>query len=274
MLWNPLALAALNQPSSQAAAPLFARVLAEMFGSSPSSSAIVLPTKPLHLMYAEPAREYIERRGGRVQTGSPATIVVERGSARSVETGSERWNISAVISAVPWFAIGGTVRGETSALRPMLDRAAAMDPSPILTVNLWLDRQVLGDPFVGLPGRTMQWVFDKRALFGSDAAHLSLVSSGALPLVARSDAQLVGTAVGELMEAVPEARSAKLLRATVIREPRATFSLALGQPTRPSTETPVSHLYLAGDWIDTGLPGTIESAVRSGHSAAGAAMRQ
>ena len=63
----------------------------------------------------------------------------------------------------------------------------------------------------------------------------------------------------------------RLLRATVIREPRATFSLAPGQPRRPETVTPVRGLYLAGDWIETGLPATIESAVRSGHRAADAA---
>jgi len=62
--------------------------------------------------------------------------------------------------------------------------------------------------------------------------------------------------------------AAKLIRATVIREPRATFSLAPGQPQRPSAETGVQGFFLAGDWIDTGLPATIESAVRSGHRAA------
>jgi uncharacterized protein with NAD-binding domain and iron-sulfur cluster len=56
----------------------------------------------------------------------------------------------------------------------------------------------------------------------------------------------------------------------VIREPRATFSLAPGQPPRPATRTDVPGLYLAGDWIDTGLPATIEAAVRSGHRAAAA----
>ena len=59
----------------------------------------------------------------------------------------------------------------------------------------------------------------------------------------------------------------------VIREPLATFSLAPGQPPRPGTRTPVRGLYLAGDWIETGLPGTIESAVISGHRAADAAYR-
>jgi len=56
----------------------------------------------------------------------------------------------------------------------------------------------------------------------------------------------------------------------VVREKRATFSLAPGQPKRPETITPVKGLVLAGDWIDTGLPATIESAVVSGHRAAAA----
>jgi len=129
------------------------------------------------------------------------------------------------------------------------------------------------DPFIGLPGRTMQWVFDKRAVLGDSASHLSLVSSGASPLVDRTNDHLIAAAHQELLEAMPEIRPARLLRATVIREPRATFSLAPGQPRRPEARTPVRGLFLAGDWLDTGLPGTIESAVRSGHTAAQLAVR-
>ncbi|HEX7136460.1 MAG TPA: FAD-dependent oxidoreductase, partial [Vicinamibacterales bacterium] len=66
MLWEPLALAALNQQPSKASAPPFTRVLAEMCGSDPRAAAIGLPTRPLHLTYAEPARTFIEEHGGRV----------------------------------------------------------------------------------------------------------------------------------------------------------------------------------------------------------------
>jgi uncharacterized protein with NAD-binding domain and iron-sulfur cluster len=59
----------------------------------------------------------------------------------------------------------------------------------------------------------------------------------------------------------------------VIREKRATFSLAPGQPPRPGARTPLDGFYLAGDWTDTGLPGTIESAVVSGHRAAQAVLQ-
>jgi hydroxysqualene dehydroxylase len=75
-------------------------------------------------------------------------------------------------------------------------------------------------------------------------------------------------AQAELYDALPHLRASRLVRNVVVREPNATFSLAPGQPPRPSTETGVRGLLLAGDWVDTGLPATIEGAVRSGHRAA------
>lgn len=275
MLWDPLALAALNQPPTQAAAPVFARVLAEMFGGDPRAAAIVLPTRPLHLMYAEPAREYIEQRGGVVRRGVTARIRVANGvvaSVRAARPGEEEWAAAHVIAAVPWFAFADLFDEDVPPLAGISRRARAMTSSPIVTVNVWFDRRVTDEPFVGLPGRAMQWVFDKREAFGGDASHLSLVSSGTSAIAGLTNAEWIAVAVEELLDALPAAREARLLRATVVREPRATFSLAPGQPARPATETPVRGLLLAGDWIETALPATIESAVRAGHRAADIAL--
>lgn len=270
MLWDPLALAALNQPPHLAAAPMFARVLAEMFGPAAQSAAMVLPTRPLHQMYAEPARQYIEGHGGTVRTGMSARIRIARGGVEQVSASGEAWRPAAVIAAVPWYALPDLFEGETSSLAPLLTHAKGTAASPIVTVNLWFDRQVIDQPFVGLPGRLMQWLFDKRMVFGDSAAHLSLVSSGASEVLQWTNPDLIARAHRELLDALPAVRGARLLRGTVIREPRATFSLAPGQPPRPATSTAVGGLYLAGDWIDTGLPATIEGAVRSGHGAAAA----
>ena len=79
---------------------------------------------------------------------------------------------------------------------------------------------------------------------------------------------LIELALHELREAVPETRAARVQRASVVRERRATFSLAPGQPKRPDTRTNIEQLLLAGDWIDTGLPATIEGAAVSGRLAA------
>jgi len=274
MLWEPLALAALNQRPATAAAPHFSRVLAEMLGPDPKSATIVLPTSPLHFMYAEPARAYVEARGGLVRTGQTATVTVDGSAVGLVASGGDSWSTRAVIAAVPWHALDGVLVGDKTRLEPILSRARLMDSCPILTVNLWFDRPVLDEPFLGLPGRTMQWVFDKRVAFGEAASHVSLVSSAASDLVARSNSALIQLAESELRAALPSVGDAILQRATVVREPRATFSLAPGQPDRPGTETPVRGLYLAGDWTATGLPSTIESAVRSGHAAAALASRR
>ncbi|HEV3057322.1 MAG TPA: hydroxysqualene dehydroxylase HpnE [Vicinamibacterales bacterium] len=278
MLWDPLVLAALNQPSSRAAAPPFARVLAEMFGGDPRAAAIALPTRPLHLMYAEPARAYIEARGGTVLTGETARLEVGAGANGSIVIhGSDRkWSCAAVVSAVPWFALPDLFVTVPAGLAATVDAAKRTAASPIVTVNLWFDRPVMpGDEaFIGLPGRTLQWVFDKRAVFGGYASHLSLVSSGADEILGWTNEDLIAAAHRELLEAIPDIRSARLLRATVVREPRATFSLAPGQPPRPSTRTSVRGIVLAGDWVDTGLPATIEGAVRSGHRAAEAVISQ
>jgi uncharacterized protein with NAD-binding domain and iron-sulfur cluster len=152
-------------------------------------------------------------------------------------------------------------------------RAAAHTPaSPILTVNLWLDRPVLAHRLLGLPGRTPQWVFDKGRVFGAGTSHLSLIVSDAASLMAKTNDELLALAFRDLTDALPAATQATLVNGTVVREPHATFSVAPGRPPRPGTLTAIPGLFLAGDWIDTGLPATIESAVRSGHWAADAIL--
>ena len=148
LLWDPLALAALNQPPRQAAAPSFSRVLAEMFSDDPRAAAIALPTRPLHLMYAEPAREYIESHGGMVRTGAASKIVMaaDGGAIAGVRVGEEAVQASQIISSVPWFALAELFDEAPPALSGVLDRARRMASSPIVTVNLWFDRPM---PFLG-----------------------------------------------------------------------------------------------------------------------------
>ncbi len=272
-LWEPLAVAALNQDPATASAAPFVRVLAEMFGTDESAAALALPTRPLHLMYAEPARAFIEARGGEVRLNALARVLTGPGRVDAVEIRGERIAANRVIAAVPWFGLGPLFGANPpAALAGTIDAAAAMESMPIVTVNLWYDRRVMDDAFVGLPGRRMQWVFDKRIAFGGDASHLSLVSSGATTLTALSNEELTALAAAEVRDALPRARDARLVRATAVREKQATFSLAPGQPVRPATGTAIAGLWLAGDWIDTGLPSTIESAVVSGHRAAQAVL--
>jgi len=273
LLWEPLAVAAMNQPIDRAAALPFTRVLAQMFGPDARDSAIALPVKPLDEMYAEPARAYLQARGSAVRTNAVARIVTRPKGVSHVAVRDETLRAPTIICAAPWFAWPEIFADRPPELRAVLEAAERPEASPIVTVNLWFDQLVLDEPFVGLPGRTMQWVFEKRIAFGERASHLSLVASGADASVARTNGDLIRTALAEVVDALPAAKGATLRRSTVVREKRATFSLAPGQPPRPATRTLLPGLFLAGDWIDTGLPATIESAVISGHWAAAAALQ-
>jgi len=274
LLWEPLALAALNQKPESAAAPTFVRTLAQISGTELSDSGVALPTRPLEEFYAMPARTFIESHGGEVRLGVPARVYISDEDVYEVAVGPYKVRGPVVISAVPWFALSELFpSGPPPELAGVCAAADETVPSPIVTINLWLDRMVTDRPFVGFPGRAIQWVFDKGMLFGDMASHLSLVSSGASGIIGLSNSALIELATNVIQTALPEARDAVVTRATVVREPRATFSLAPGQPTRPGTETKLRGFVLAGDWIDTGLPGTIESAVVSGHLAADVALR-
>ena len=267
VLWEPLAVAALNQSPAVAAAGPFIEVLVRLFGGSRRDAAIGLPAKPLDQWFAEPARARLQAAGHQVRCGSAARLVVEGDRVRGVDVGGELIAAGAVLSSVPWFAFPQFASG-APALSSLADQAARMTASPIVTVNLWFDRPVTDVPFVGLPGRTFQWVFDKSRLFGAQWSHVSAISSGANGLAGLSNDALIAHARQDLADALPEARRATLVRAIAVREKRATFSLAPGEPPRPGAITPVRGLFLAGDWTDTGLPATIESAVASGHVAA------
>jgi zeta-carotene desaturase len=286
-LWHPLAYAALNQDPAIAAAQPFVRVVAELFGSSPGASSMGLPTVPLDELYAEPAARFIEAHGGSVRRRVSARVELDpSGGQHRVMAGDEMLTPGAVISAVPWHALGRLWHGPPPvSLASIVEAAARLGSAPIVTVNLWFDQPVMSERQIGLTGTAFHWVFQKE--LGGDfffvqqgvnqgnrlRAHLvSLVASGAEALLRRSNEDLAALAERELRMCLPAARSAACLRSLVVREARATFSLAPDAPPRPPAETPVRGFFLAGDWTDTGLPGTIESGVMSGHRAAGAAM--
>jgi zeta-carotene desaturase len=274
-LWEPLAVAALNQAPEQAAAGPFARVLAEMFGGGPRAAAIGLPVRPLDRMYAVPAREYVERRGGEVRLNAQAAVAAftrDGGGVAALDVRGERITAGAFVSAVPWFGIADLFARVPlpRSLAETVDAARRTPALPIVTVNLWYDRPVMDEPFVGLAESDIHWIFDKRAVLGGDASHLSIVTSAAEALAPLGNDELVALAAARVRDALPGAATARLLRGTVVRERRATFSVAPGVPPRPGVTTELDNFFLAGDWIDTGLPGTIESAVRAGHQAAAA----
>ena len=269
-LWHPLAIAALNESPDVAAAAPFVRVIAELFGPRPDDSAIGLPSAPLDELYAHPAERAIVAAAGQVMIRTPARVVIsDRSQLVGVRAGEELIEADAVISTVPWHAFGRLWEGVVpAAIAPVAAAAAALASSPIVTVNLWLDGPITSEPFIGLVGGPMHWIFNKSALYADRTSHLSIVASGAVELVSEDNRAITDAAWRQLQRALPTTAARRITRSVVVREHRATFSVAPGSPARPGIVTPIAGFFLAGDWVDTGLPGTIESAVVSGHRAA------
>jgi uncharacterized protein with NAD-binding domain and iron-sulfur cluster len=141
---------------------------------------------------------------------------------------------------------------------------------------MWLERVVVDRVMVGLRDSEMEWVFDKGRLFGREGApqHLSFIVSAARRDLARPNAELVASAEATLRRYFPAMAGASVTRSLVLRDPAATFaSTPEAESLRPGPVTTIPGLFLAGDWTDTGLPATIEGAVRSGQAAADAVER-
>jgi zeta-carotene desaturase len=131
----------------------------------------------------------------------------------------------------------------------------------------------MDSPFLGLPGRDWQWIFDVGHYRGRQSSHLSLVGSAAADDAALHKEAVAASAVATVRDAYPAARAAVVRHAVVVNERRATFSVAPDAAARPGHVTPWSNAFLAGDWIGNTLPATIEAAATSGHAAARLAAR-
>jgi squalene-associated FAD-dependent desaturase len=286
LLWDPLATAILNETPERAAAVLFHEVYRQAFLRSRQASRLVFLRRGYGVLHDRLAR-YYEGRGGVLHRRAQAEAV-ELGDGRAhgvrytqrAETRDEiragkraverQLAADAVVLAVPWAVVPGLLPEDLRG-RPPFAGLAGLGGSPIVSIEMWLDRAVVPRSMVGLRGCEVEWVFDKGRLYGRAGApqHLAFIVSAARRSAPRPNAELVAEAEAALRRYFPGMAEAKVLRSLVLREPEATFACTPeAEGLRPGNATPVPGLFLAGDWTDTGLPATIEGAVRSGFGAA------
>lgn len=278
LLWRPLALAILNETTERASALPLARTLAESFLGGRRQSVMILPGAGLSRLYEAALPDFLAARGGSVRTGARAVRIeteggaTERVAAVTLADGT-RLPASRVIVAVPHQALPPLLPAALAAGEPFRS-LSGLGAAPIVSIHLWLDREVTALPFVGLLGTEVQWVFNRNALADDVSGHLlTLVHSAAHAAAARPAAELAAAALEDLRRVLPAARAARVLRSRVVKERRATFAPLPGTDRlRPGPRTAVQGLLLAGDWTATGLPATIEGAVRSGNCAADVAL--
>jgi hydroxysqualene dehydroxylase len=269
--WNLLCIAAMNEDPEIASAAVFERVLRLALFSSPEDSRLGLARVGLSDCYTTAAAEYIEARGGRIDLGLPVRkLILDGKRCTGVElVDGDRLEAESVVSAIPSFAFGEILPGGLAQADSFFARITALRLAPIISINLWFDRPVTELEFAGLRGTTIQWLFNKGRILGHGENYLALVVSGAHRIVDRPKEELVAVALQDLADLLPAVRNAKVTRSLVVKERQATFSPSCeAEATRPPVSTPINGLYLAGDWTATGLPATIEGAVRSGYAAA------
>ena len=274
--WYPLSIATLNDEPQLSSAALLAEVLKRAFFGKRADSAFVYSRVGLSDLYCAGSANLIEHAGGVVSMRCPVeSIEIENGAAvRARLRDGTRIGAANFISAVPAHQVARLLPAsmrDDSFFAPI----AELKSSPIICVHAWFDRAVTDSAFVGFIGTTTQWLFNKRRIFEQRGerhpGYLSFVISGARKLVDRSNEELADIVIDDLTTMIPAAIEAKVLRTLVLKEKHAT--MAPSPETfglRPSTATPIANLFLAGDWVQTGLPATIESAVLSGRAAASA----
>jgi squalene-associated FAD-dependent desaturase len=275
-LWGVVATATLNLPPDEASLALAAKVFRTGLLDHADAADIGYCAAPLGDLHSVAARRALEASGvevlvgHRVESVKPGGEVIlrHRGERTSREPGT-------VVLAVP-------PREAFTILPDLADTPAGaarrLGTSPIVNVHVIYDRPVTELPFAAAVGSPVQWFFDRTRASGlpgvtPGAQYLAVTVSAADAIIDTPSPVLRDQFVAELARLLPRARSAEVLDAFVTRERHATFRQAAGtRALRPGPASGLDGVWLAGAWTDTGWPDTMEGAVRSGITAAQAAL--
>jgi zeta-carotene desaturase len=280
--WRVVLVSALDEELDKTDAHYGVDVFWKGFLSNRTGYRMGVPVVPLGVLY-HGCKAEIEKRGGEVNLRMPLRgMQLRNGAIESVEFDANRKESSdAYVFAVPHQALLDVLPEEAKQWEPALGKIAGIGASPITGVHFWFDRKVMSEPFLTMVDTTTQWIFNKTVLYGTNndseekGQYLQLVISASYDLLQKPRQEIIDLCLKEVREFLPEAREAKLAKATVIKETAATFSPQPGVDLlRPKQKTRIARMVLAGDWTDTGWPATMEGAVRSGYLAAEALLRQ
>ncbi|MEU6769988.1 hydroxysqualene dehydroxylase HpnE [Streptomyces sp. NPDC046759] len=271
-LWDLVGVATLNAVAGDASLGLAAMVFKTGLLSDPGAADIGWARVPLGELHDRLARKALDSAGVRTELRTRVTsISLNENGSWSVQVPGEALETGIVVLAVP--------QREAHDLLPpgALDapeQLLRIGTAPILNVHVVYDRQVLARPFFAALGTPVQWVFDRTDSSGlAEGQYLALSQSAAHGDIDLPVAELRERYLPELERLIPGTRGAVVQDFFVTRERTATFAPTPGVGRlRPGARTKATGLYLAGAWTATGWPATMESAVRSGVSAADAAL--
>ncbi|MEW2573917.1 hydroxysqualene dehydroxylase HpnE [Streptomyces sp. NPDC047070] len=271
-LWDLVGVATLNAVAGDASLGLAAMVFKTGLLSDPGAADIGWARVPLGELHDRLARKALDSAGVRTEVRTRVTSLSQHENGRwSVSVPGETLDADTVVLAVPQREAHDLLpEGALDAPERLLEIGTA----PILNIHVVYDRTVLSRPFFAALGSPVQWVFDRTEASGlTDGQYLALSQSAAQDEIDAPVAALREKYLPELERLLPHTRGAEVRDFFVTRERTATFAPTPGVGRlRPGARTKASGLYLAGAWTATGWPATMESAVRSGVSAADAAL--
>lgn len=275
LIWDPLCVAALNTPTDEASAQVFANVLRDTLAGGAAASEMLIPRQDLTNLLPFPATLYLNSQGHAVHTASPIKGIRQLEDGRFLLEGDpfEAWYYTHVILAVAPYHASELLAGhdELSMLREQID---ALPYEPITTVYLAYDASVrLPEPMLGVADSVLQWLFDRGQLGGPAGLLAGVISArGPHSLLPKEELALRAHETVEKMLARDFPRLGAPRWSQVITEKRATFACR-PDVIRPIMLTPKKNLLLAGDYVASPYPATIEAAVRSGLNAARHVLR-
>ncbi|MEV0223885.1 hydroxysqualene dehydroxylase HpnE [Streptomyces sp. NPDC050704] len=271
-LWDLVGVATLNAVAGDSSLGLAAMVFKTGLLSDPGAADIGWARVPLGELHDTLARKALDSAGVRTELRTRVTSISPNGNGRwSVQVPGEAIEADAVVLAVPHREAHDLLpEGALDAPERLLEIGTA----PILNIHVVYDRKVLTRPFFAALGSPVQWVFDRTEASGlPEGQYLALSQSAAHDEIDEPVSSLRERYLPELERLLPGTRGAEVRDFFVTRERTATFAPTPGVGRlRPGARTKASGLYLAGAWTATGWPATMESAVRSGVSAADAAL--
>jgi zeta-carotene desaturase len=258
--WRQVLVSAVNEELDCMAAVHGLQVFYLGFLSRPDSYEVGIPNVPLAELYSDKAwTKYPQIKI--VHRAAVQQLHVANNTVSNLIVNGERVTAEGYVLAIPFERVGALVPGLPIDL-------SHFTHSPITGIHLWFDRAITELPHATLLDRTIQWMFNKR-----EGRHIQLVVSASRTLVEMKREDVIELGLRELREFFPRAAEAKVERAHVVKEVRATFSAAPNlEERRPFSATSIPNLFLAGDWTRSGWPATMEGAVRSGYLAAEAVL--
>lgn len=273
--WAFATFAIMNVPLELASAAALMRFYRRIVGHA--DLAIGFPDGGLGDLYAPQARALIEKSGGEViNRAEVKNLLVEAGQLSGVHlVDGRRINARFCVAALPPQALRGIVPQEWLESPGVFADLEHFEPIAYLSVYLWFDRKLTRRQFwarAHAPGDLNCDFYDLSNINSGWGERPSLIASNIIysqRVVACSDDEIIAKTLSELAEFLPQAAQARLLHAVIHRIPLAIPAPRPGsEARRPVVRTPVKGLFLAGDWIQTRLPFSMESAVASGWMAA------